>query len=385
MSALHGLLSRIKDAGAAFRDRGTFQTPDAFTGLLSPEEQASARSRGLLAMGAGILNGQGNALQAISQGVLGGQGAYDSAIGQTLQQHDYLQQKSDEQIAREQQQKILRARAQIAQQFPIPENASESQRASILQQMMIAYAKAGDTEMAGKIGEVVKSLGRDPSTTKDQNEWVDFGGYKELRDKLSGKVLERVQKTPSPRDPNTPSSGQIINDQRMFTREEQLADDFRAQTKPYADIASNFSTVASLSAAAEQGNPQAQIGLVFAFMKGLDPGSVVREGEYATAKNAAGVPERIRNQYNKLLGGTFLSSDQVRSMVDQSQSIADGWRKRLQPIRESYNARAKRWHVDGSLITPDYFDFIDEYNKTKKKAVAPANKNYRKDNPFAGN
>jgi len=34
-------------------------------------------------------------------------------------------------------------------------------------------------------------------------------------------------------------------------------------------------------------------------MKILDPGSVVREGEFATAQNSAGIPERIRAKYNR--------------------------------------------------------------------------------------
>jgi len=38
----------------------------------------------------------------------------------------------------------------------------------------------------------------------------------------------------------------------------------------------------------------------------LDPGSVVRESEFATAQNAAGVPDQVRNMYNKVLSGTRL-------------------------------------------------------------------------------
>ena len=41
-------------------------------------------------------------------------------------------------------------------------------------------------------------------------------------------------------------------------------------------------------------------------MKFLDPNSVVREGEFATAKNAGGVPENIRNIYNAVKDGQIL-------------------------------------------------------------------------------
>jgi len=40
---------------------------------------------------------------------------------------------------------------------------------------------------------------------------------------------------------------------------------------------------------------------IFKFMKRLDPDSVVGEGEFANEQNAMGIPERIRARYNDLL------------------------------------------------------------------------------------
>ena len=41
-------------------------------------------------------------------------------------------------------------------------------------------------------------------------------------------------------------------------------------------------------------------------MKMLDPGSTVREGEYATAKNTAGIEQGLRNSLNAALGTRIL-------------------------------------------------------------------------------
>lgn len=49
------------------------------------------------------------------------------------------------------------------------------------------------------------------------------------------------------------------------------------------------------------------ISLIFAFMKMNDPGSTVREGEFATAQNATGVPGRVVAAYNRALQGTRLT------------------------------------------------------------------------------
>ena len=56
-------------------------------------------------------------------------------------------------------------------------------------------------------------------------------------------------------------------------------------------------------------------------MKMLDPGSVVREGEFATAQNAAGVPERIMNIYNKLITGERLNVSQRNSFKGQAKNL----------------------------------------------------------------
>jgi hypothetical protein len=54
------------------------------------------------------------------------------------------------------------------------------------------------------------------------------------------------------------------------------------------------------------------IGLIFGYMKMLDPNSTVREGEFATAEEAGGIPSRILNLYNKAISGQRLP-DSVRT------------------------------------------------------------------------
>lgn len=74
-----------------------------------------------------------------------------------------------------------------------------------------------------------------------------------------------------------------------------------------------------------QKNPSgpASIATVFKFMKALDPTSVVREGEFATAENSAGVPEAVRNMYNKLASGERLGDNQIQSFVSTARNLAN--------------------------------------------------------------
>lgn len=63
------------------------------------------------------------------------------------------------------------------------------------------------------------------------------------------------------------------------------------------------------------------IALIISYMKALDPGSVVREGEFATAENAGGIPETVRNYYNKVVSGGRLSPELKREFASTATSI----------------------------------------------------------------
>lgn len=67
----------------------------------------------------------------------------------------------------------------------------------------------------------------------------------------------------------------------------------------------------------------ASIAMVFKFMKALDPTSVVREGEFMTAENSAGVPEALKNTYNKLMEGGRLGPEQIQQFVTTAKSLAN--------------------------------------------------------------
>lgn len=70
-----------------------------------------------------------------------------------------------------------------------------------------------------------------------------------------------------------------------------------------------------------EGSPMGDLGGIFTFMKSLDPTSVVREGEQASVQNAAGVPENVRNYYNRLATGKKLSPEQRADMVNTALNL----------------------------------------------------------------
>lgn len=63
------------------------------------------------------------------------------------------------------------------------------------------------------------------------------------------------------------------------------------------------------------------LSLIFGYMKLLDPTSVVRESEQASASNAAGVPDRIRNIWNRLRTGERLTPEQRADFISSGRRL----------------------------------------------------------------
>jgi len=70
--------------------------------------------------------------------------------------------------------------------------------------------------------------------------------------------------------------------------------------------------------AAKDPSAAGDLALIFNYMKMLDPGSTVREGEFATAQNSAGVPEQVRNMYDRIKSGHRLHPNQRQDFIGQA-------------------------------------------------------------------
>jgi hypothetical protein len=61
---------------------------------------------------------------------------------------------------------------------------------------------------------------------------------------------------------------------------------------------------------------------------------VVREGEFATAQNAAGVPDRVLNLYNRVLSGERLNKSQRDAFKGQAGQLMTAAQKQEQIVRD---------------------------------------------------
>lgn len=103
-------------------------------------------------------------------------------------------------------------------------------------------------------------------------------------------------------------------------------------------------------------NPSAasDISLIFNFMKVQDPKSTVREGEFATAQNAAGVEDRVRNLYQKLLNGERLSEAQRADYLAQSERLHGSQLAKQKKVDSGYASLAKKRGLDTQDILTNF-------------------------------
>jgi hypothetical protein len=145
----------------------------------------------------------------------------------------------------------------------------------------------------------------------------------------------------------------IIPPAKRPEAEGKLRTDYRNATAGFRDVRDSFQRVL-----ASQGTPQGDIALIFSYMKMLDPGSVVREGEFATAQNAAGIPDRVVNLYNKALSGNGLNEGQRKNIRAQADSLFKKTAEDERRVREGVSRIARNYGLNTDNIFIEAETFI---------------------------
>lgn len=127
----------------------------------------------------------------------------------------------------------------------------------------------------------------------------------------------------------------------------QLRTDFRRETEPYREARSGFQKV---QAAAADNTGASDVALVFGFMKTIDPGSTVREGEFATVQNTGSIPERIQGLYNRALAGERLTPAQRAEIVQAAEGQFQTYQQSYDDTVASYQGIAQQYGFDPSLV-----------------------------------
>jgi hypothetical protein len=133
------------------------------------------------------------------------------------------------------------------------------------------------------------------------------------------------------------ANGQVILDEDQKETAYKLGKDFESESKDFKTRAEALNTVV---AAADNPTAAGDLALIFAYMKMLDPNSVVREQEFANAQNAAGIPERVRAQYNNALKGERLTENTRTDFIDRATDIYNASLDQQIQLEDRYKDKA---------------------------------------------
>jgi hypothetical protein len=131
--------------------------------------------------------------------------------------------------------------------------------------------------------------------------------------------------------------------EKTFAQEEKIRKEWQGRSKVYGELQGTFNNI---KASADIGNGPGDIALITSFMKMLDPGSVVRETEFATARDTAGLFTQLENRLQKAKNGELLGPKQRQEYVALSQKYLDSAQKKANQEKKDLGIVVKNYRLN---------------------------------------
>jgi hypothetical protein len=152
--------------------------------------------------------------------------------------------------------------------------------------------------------------------------------------------------------------------------ESGLRTSFLNQAQPHIAISQAYRKIDSAPTTAA-----GDMSRIFGYMKILDPGSTVREGEYASAENARGVPDTVRAQYNRVMSGQRLTDKQRNEFTQAAGDLVSSQKQQFNEVVKYYTDISTRNQVNPENIIYDPYKDITLKTTPPKEPKAAVNAN----------
>lgn len=139
-----------------------------------------------------------------------------------------------------------------------------------------------------------------------------------------------------------------------FNKANKLRDDFNGLSKNFREVRDSYSRI---QASAKDPSAAGDLALIFNYMKTLDPGSTVREGEFATAQNSGSVPDRVWATYNKIKNGERLAPEQRKDFVSRAEKLYNSQADIQKKTIDQYTQMSERYGLEPKDVITDLMDF----------------------------
>lgn len=168
------------------------------------------------------------------------------------------------------------------------------------------------------------------------------------------------------------------DEEHTFKVEKNLRDEFRGLT---TDFRKQEDAMGKILASAKNPSAAGDLALIFNYMKVLDPGSTVREGEFANAQNAGGVDSKVVAIYNNIVSGKRLSPQQRNDFVLRAGMLYEDAVNAFKQKRTEYTGLATSYDLDPAriIVSDPRFDEDDYGGVEKNPPLTPAQEAKLKD------
>lgn len=136
----------------------------------------------------------------------------------------------------------------------------------------------------------------------------------------------------------------------------KLRDKYNAESKDFVKVRDAYNRV---KVSAEDPSAAGDLALIFNYMKILDPGSVVRESEFANTAASGSYGERLKAAGDKIIAGKRLSPEMRADFVNRSDRLFIAQQSQQQVINNNYNFLSESANIPKEFVTRDISSAIN--------------------------
>ena len=138
-----------------------------------------------------------------------------------------------------------------------------------------------------------------------------------------------------------------VDPKEKFNQEEKIRKEYQSRSKSLVEARDAYEKIL-ISAQDKTG--ASDTALIFSFMKMLDPGSVVRESEFAQGQNVSGLMAKFENLLTKVKSGEFLRDEDRQKFASLAEKYLRSGEKQNVKIRKGYDKLIKDYSLDPEHI-----------------------------------
>lgn len=149
-----------------------------------------------------------------------------------------------------------------------------------------------------------------------------------------------------------------MREQNIAIRENARVSDMAARLAPkvqnaqYDKMVTLNNQVQLMREAIDNPNPQNDTAMIYAFVKALDPESVVREGEISFVQASRSIPTRVKSALVRGLEGQSLTPEERKNIFDFAENASNLQQKAWKVSAGPYLEQARKMKIPEEMIVP---------------------------------